>query len=123
MDDFKQNYELTKLRNSRFPSFFFITMKNENKERSELISTNQHSWDKTLFTGEKPEEVSEFLHATMCLITVTNFKPQLTLDKRKSIGLDENEQVIVGILNVCNVGDFELVFDNKNQKIYLNAVE
>ena len=118
-----QNYELTKLRNARFPSFFFITMENENGTRRELISTSQHSEAQTLFTGQKPDDVPEFMHAKACLITVTDFSPQLSREEREKIAGDKSEQVTVGTLNVSNVGNFQLIFDNKNQKIYLNGTE
>lgn len=120
----KQDYILTKLRNSRFPSFFFITMENENRKREEIIATSQTTWQQTMFSGEKPDNISEFEHAKICLITVvTDFEPKLTIEERRKIAKDKSKQVTVGVLNVAHVGKFELILDNKAEKIYLNGIE
>jgi len=119
----KQKYELTKLRNSRFPSFFFITMENENGTRSELISTTQTSSANTFLTGEKPDTVSEFKHARGCLITVANFQPQLSIAERSEIAKNTSDLVEVGVLIVESVGAFKLFIDNKNSKIYLKGLD
>lgn len=96
-------------------------MENENGTRRELISTSQHSEAQTLFTGQKPDEVPEFMHSKACLITVTDFDPQLSKGEREKIAEDKSDMVTVGPINVMNVGDFELIFDNKNQRIFLNG--
>ena len=112
-------YEIIQVRNSRFPSFFFITLAEGNRTKKELVRTIQESWSQTLLTGEKPDGVSEFLHAKLCLVLVTKFLTNLSKEDRDEIFQKTDDEVKVGTLSVMNVGDFELVLNNKDEKIYL----
>src|SRR5688572_28405073 len=99
----KATYEVRSLGNSRFPSVFFITIKNEGTTKKEMVSTNQHSSSQTKFTGEKPEEISEFLHAKLCIISVVNFYPELSEDERVAILQSSEELIKVGVINIINL--------------------
>jgi hypothetical protein len=118
----KRIIEILKLRNSRFPSFFFVTINNGEHITNDLIPTIQYSWSQTNFTGQKPDDISEYNHSKLCLVAAAIFVDDLDKEKRTKI-LESNDSIInVGMLSIINKGNFILVLNNEKERIFLEPV-
>ena len=117
-------FEILNLSHARFPTFFFIEFKDqeENKHR-QVIWTIQRTQSQVMFSDKKREGVPDFIHTKTMIIMVGKFLNEVSYEERLEMMGSQNELVRPGILSVNLFGDFEVIIDNGNQRIYLDIVK